>query len=301
MTAAIHEQTLWDFASPGAARDFELVTGDLPDRLGQPDSGGLFWSSDGERFMLETPNGPRFLCEAHGRRVVYDPAGGQARDVAAFAFGPLAGALAYQQGRLPLHASALETCGGLALLCGASGAGKSTLAAALARRGAALFADDVVSVDWRARPITATSMSRRLKLDEHSVELAGVGAGEPVRTRVGEDADPRRYADVGAVTVSAARTGTVERLYVLAERDRRPGAPVMELQRLTGVEALAAVRDAVFRRAWGDALAGPGAIHQAAAVIAGAVEVYRFARTGDPARFSATVDRLEAHLRRRAP
>lgn len=296
MDGVTREDALWHFASPAAADEFELVAGEPPERIGPADEGGLFWSTDGQRFVLSTPGGPRFLCEAGGRRVIYDPAGGQARDVAAFAFGTLSGALAYQHGHLPLHASALEVEGGLAVLSGRSGAGKSTLAAALAARGAPLFADDVLSVDWRARPICATSTSRRLKLDKHGAQLAGVETGEPVRTVVEDGADPRRYAHEDAVTLSPARVLGLKRIYVLAERDRRPGAPAMDIQRLTGVQALAAVRETVFRRLWGDALLGRLVLQQAAAAIAGAVEVYRFSRTAEPERFSKTVERLEAHL-----
>ncbi len=297
MDPVTQDEALWRFAAPGASGEFELVPGDPPERLASADAAGLLWSTDGRRFLLTTPAGPRFLCEAGGRRVVYDPAGGRARDVAAFAFGALSGALAYQQGRLPLHASALETGEGLALLSGPSGAGKSTLAAALAGRGAALFADDVVAVDWRARPIRASSAGRRIKLDDHGARLAGVETAGPVRSAPDGDADPRRYVDARAVAASAARSLDLKRIYVLAERDRRPGAPVMDIQRLTGVEALAAVRGAVFRRLWGDALIGPATLHKAAAAIAGAAAVYRFSRTADPARFTETVSRLEAHLK----
>jgi hypothetical protein len=53
------------------------------------------------------------------------------------------GALLHQQGRLPLHASAVGMEGAAIALCGHSGVGKSTLAAALHRRGLPVLCDDV--------------------------------------------------------------------------------------------------------------------------------------------------------------
>ena len=296
MIALARADALWDYAAPGAAGDLELTPGMPPERLGAPGEDGLFWSTDGARFVLSTPAGPRFLCEAGGRRVVYDAAGGQPRDVAAFAFGALTGALAYQRGLAPLHASALQIGDALVAFCARSGAGKSTLAAALAARGARLFADDVLWVDWRARPPRARSISRKLKLDALGARLAGIEIGEPVRSVQDGPVDRRAYAAPGMVSVSDADALALRRLYVLAERDRRPGAPHVEVKRLKGVEALAAVRDGLFRRRWGEKLLGGAILNQAAAAVAASVKVYRFARTADGRRFEETLKALHAHM-----
>ena len=184
-------------------------------------------------------------------------------------------------------------------LCADSGLGKSTLAAGLCARGITLFSDDVLWVDAQNRPPETQSVNRRLKLDTLAARLAKVTLREPVRSVFGEQADARHYADPEAVTPSRADKLPLSRIYVLTERDRRPGAPYFEIEPLKGVEALAAVRRNVFRRAWGEALAGAGAINRAAATIAGSVEVYRFARTSVPQRFADTVEAIAAHLQER--
>ena len=56
--------------------------------------------------------------------------------------------LSLQQGKLPIHCSALATPeGGAILIAGESGAGKSTLTAELLKRGYRFLADDMAVVD----------------------------------------------------------------------------------------------------------------------------------------------------------
>jgi len=56
------------------------------------------------------------------------------------------GALLYQRGLFPLHASAVSADGGAVLFCGRRGQGKSTLAALLTDRGYDLISDDLCRV-----------------------------------------------------------------------------------------------------------------------------------------------------------
>jgi len=64
-----------------------------------------------------------------------------------FLFGTAWGALCYQRGLLPLHASVVERDGVAYAFCGPSGAGKSTLITALLQRGARLISDDLCRCD----------------------------------------------------------------------------------------------------------------------------------------------------------
>jgi hypothetical protein len=60
-----------------------------------------------------------------------------------YLFGPILALVLRQRGIVSLHASAVAWNGRVILFCGAAGAGKSTLAAAFARRGELVLADDV--------------------------------------------------------------------------------------------------------------------------------------------------------------
>jgi hypothetical protein len=61
--------------------------------------------------------------------------------------GPALGALLYQRGWLPLHASAVGVSGGAVAFVGEKGEGKSTLAAAMYAQGHPLVADDVTAIE----------------------------------------------------------------------------------------------------------------------------------------------------------
>jgi hypothetical protein len=88
-------------------------------------------------------------------RIRVDPLpGADAGDVRLYLLGTAMGILLHQQGRLPLHVSAIAHDGRAMAFCGASGAGKSTLAAGLSQKGFPLLCDDVglVMLDARGQP-----------------------------------------------------------------------------------------------------------------------------------------------------
>jgi hypothetical protein len=92
-----------------------------------------------------------------------------------------------------LHASGVVGPNGVAAFCGASGTGKSTIAAALARRGYALWADDAVAVDVAGpRPITIPlPFASRLRPDAARwLGDAGTGAGPTARRTRDEQPTP---------------------------------------------------------------------------------------------------------------
>jgi hypothetical protein len=66
-----------------------------------------------------------------------------------------------------LHAAAVELPHGIVALSGASGAGKSTLTAELIRRGASLFADDVLALDRHGSAIRAHPGPPLMNLPAH--------------------------------------------------------------------------------------------------------------------------------------
>ncbi len=84
---------------------------------------------------------------ADGRLIVIEPRPDSDDDgIRIFLQGSAFGAILYQRGRFPLHASAVATPKGAVLFAGASGSGKSTIAAAMHRLGYPLVADDICCI-----------------------------------------------------------------------------------------------------------------------------------------------------------
>jgi hypothetical protein len=111
-----------------------------------------------------------------GRTIRVDPLPGtDAGDVRLFLLGTAMGILLHQQGRLPLHVSAIAHDGQSLAFCGASGAGKSTLAAGLSQKGFPLLCDDVglVMLDTQGRPWFYPGFPR-IKLWGEAIDHLGI-------------------------------------------------------------------------------------------------------------------------------
>jgi hypothetical protein len=137
--------------------------------------------------------------------------------------------------RLILHASAVRIGSSVVGFVGAPGRGKSTLAAALARAGARVVADDALVLEWRGREIVAVPFGRCLRLcpdaaravlgNTQAMKLMRVGLRASKRL-VPPDATSLRFAR------SPARLG---RLYILdVARKRR----MTRVDRLAGADAV---------------------------------------------------------------
>jgi hypothetical protein len=126
--------------------DLEIRLGSVPARLPEPASAGPhFQASDGD-LLFSVEQVARFHATA-GRLVIVERINGaSAIDLRAYLLGPVLAAILHQRGLLPLHASAIEAGSAAVLFIGPSRCGKSTLAAALARRGYRLLADDVAAL-----------------------------------------------------------------------------------------------------------------------------------------------------------
>ena len=176
--------------APAAARPdvrvrLGAVARKLPDGPGKPVR-TAFWQARPGAFLMEIGDVARFLVTG-GRNVLVEPIGGDEDDIAAFFASSPFTALLQQRGVVTLHAAAVETAAGAALLLGTSGIGKSSLAAALVERGFPLIADDVTGVVRAAdgQPIALPAFSRQ-RLWAHTLgEMRWRGrAQRPVRAGV---------------------------------------------------------------------------------------------------------------------
>jgi hypothetical protein len=127
-----------------------IRAGAVPSTLDAARKGAFYEVShhSGERrFLLRVDQVARYLA-ANGNEILVDAAPGADEDsVRLFLLGSVFGALLYQRGLLPLHASAIETSRGAVILAGGSGVGKSALAAALYARGYRVIADEICAID----------------------------------------------------------------------------------------------------------------------------------------------------------
>ena len=91
-------------------------------------------------------------------------------DIATYLLGPVLGIVLRRRRIACLHASAVAFEGKALLFAGDAGAGKSTTAAAMARRGHAVIADDIVAISERGGSFYATPAYPYLSLWPASVE-----------------------------------------------------------------------------------------------------------------------------------
>jgi hypothetical protein len=85
--------------------------------------------------------------------------------------------LLHQSGAWCVHASAVQTPQGVIAFVAPRGTGKSTLAAACARAGCALVADDVVVMRGTAGGVTVTPAGLPIRLRESTARAVGVDTG----------------------------------------------------------------------------------------------------------------------------
>lgn len=169
------------------AADVMIRVGEVPERLDGDYFEGARYQAKPAEYLLDVPGVARYWVR-NGREVVLAPATGAAEcDLRVFILSSVMGALAHQNGFLPLHASAIAVNGTSVLFAGDSGCGKSTLAAAFHERGLPLVADDLCAVSLAeigGGPVLHPGY-RNVKLWADALEHVGSALGERHRVRTG--------------------------------------------------------------------------------------------------------------------
>jgi hypothetical protein len=150
--------------------DIEFRAGPVQS-LWDPDEKGVKFQAFGpNRIIFQVERAGRILIE-DGKRVVFDAFAGASDDRIRIEFiGTTQSMLWYQRGWLPLHASALLADGRAIAVGARSHSGKSVLAAALAKRGLPLVADDMMVVDWQGEAPTVLPGYQKLRLWKDACE-----------------------------------------------------------------------------------------------------------------------------------
>lgn len=154
--------------------EMRVREGKVPDRLAD-----CFYDHDGfsirqDAFIFRTRGGVGFSYRMdHGIIVELPENGGEAArdEMKLFLWGTVFGAVAWLNGLLPLHASAVSRNGRVVAFTAESGGGKSTLAAGLARRDWAHVCDDTLVLSAHNDELLALPDDKPLKLWNDAFDL----------------------------------------------------------------------------------------------------------------------------------
>jgi hypothetical protein len=133
LSSIFSEPTHFFYRSPNVTHDGQPVA-----RVGSVGS---------RHFVFEYGDGTRFAVRRDGREVIAaGPANYPLEDLATYLLGPVMGFVLRLFGTLPLHGCAVAVEGKAVALIGPQGSGKSTTAAAFAKLGYGVIAEDVVAL-----------------------------------------------------------------------------------------------------------------------------------------------------------
>ena len=127
--------------------EVKIIFGEVPEHLPEPiKNKGVAYELNEGSFLLRVPGVARFLVN-NGNEIVIERVGEPGDvDISLFTINTPIGALLYQRGFLPMHASAIEVNGGCVIFTGVSGVGKSTILASLHHHGYHVIADEICAI-----------------------------------------------------------------------------------------------------------------------------------------------------------
>jgi len=183
--------------------------------------------ADGEYLRLLYADTTEFILDRQGTQVwVTWPSSQTLEDMATYLLGPVLGIVLRLRGVTCLHASAVAIDGKAIALVGASGAGKSTTAAAFAKVGYNVLADDIVALDECSGAFWVRPAYPRIRLWESSVEaLYGSKEALPLLTPTWD----KRYLDLmnGSQRFQSEPL-PLAAIYLLDERSAESNEPFIE-------------------------------------------------------------------------
>nr|WP_298929422.1 ATP-binding cassette domain-containing protein [uncultured Erythrobacter sp.] len=269
----------------GRDADVVIREGDVPKTIDAEFDGASFQLKAGE-FLQDVPDGSRLYVRG-GREIIYQrgPETGD-RDLQLFVLGSAWGAVCYQRGLIPIHASANIANGKIVAFTGHSGAGKSTLAANLARRGYDFFTDDTLIFDPQsdAPETLCFAGQKQLKLWRDAIEVTGAEALHPVREHAAVDkhfAVPPKPSDLTLAPLT--------KLFILRRTNGKSSEP-NAIEAMTGSEALMAIRANLYRPHYAEILMGRRTLYTGLKRLVETVEVASFIREIGDRNYEPAID-----------
>lgn len=143
------------------------------------DEDGIWFSANARQALLHLPGVASFLVEDGRSVAVWRPPGHDAAFCRLVLDGTVLGLLLAQRGRFALHANAVDTgTGSAVLIAGDRGAGKSTTTVQLKTMGYTVLADDICPLEVCGDEVRLHPTGRSLRLGADSVKTLGVDPGE---------------------------------------------------------------------------------------------------------------------------
>ena len=263
-----------------------IVAGTPPVRLPDAVKRTPTYEISDEAFLLRVPTGlTLYYRRGEGVTASYTTDIHQS-EIGLFLNGSVYGAIAWLNGFLPLHASAVASSDCVHAFTAPCGHGKSTLAAALDRRGMEIFSDDVLVLDLsEPDDIICLPGHRHMKLWDDAVKLTGAKQGTAVRRDMAKYyVSPR--SDGARVPLPLAK------LTFLQSRAREPQTPVA----LKGAERINYLLSALYRRHFCAAIVEHRATFAMLTRIAAAIPMVVFDRPLDKAVFNRGVELVAASI-----
>lgn len=183
--------------------------------------------ADGEYLRLLYADNTEFIVDRRGTELWMTwPSSQTLEDATTYLLGPVMGLVLRLRGLTCLHASAVVVNGQAIALVGASGAGKSTTAAAFAKAGYKVLADDIVALDEQSGAFFVRPAYPRVRLWESSVEsLFGAKDALPLLTPTWD----KRYLDLlNGNQRFQSEPLPLAAIYLLDERSDDVRAPFVE-------------------------------------------------------------------------
>jgi hypothetical protein len=254
-------------------------TVDFPDELGS-----------GDAMLLNIPEVARYLLRGGDEILVDQAPGSDPGDVRAYLLGTMFGMLCHRRGIPPLHASTIEIPDGCVAFIGPSGMGKSTLAAALARRGHQLLADDVCFLQRAGGEIRAWPGVQRIRLWDDALDaLKWDGRGIERESR-----GWNKFVIPVEPPANPCEPRCLRRIYHLHEA---PPHEEPSITRLHGAAVIEILMQNIYRLGLAERMGHKAQAFVMCAAVAREVPVFRFSRPRTFDRLREGVELLESHLR----
>lgn len=280
------------FASPQAAMarmaaEARAVDGPVPESLDDPWAVAPTFDITDSEYLLRLPSGVRFHYRKGQGVRIHRPEGSSDQEVKLFFDGSVYGAIAYLNGLIPLHASAVLQDGAVRAFTAKSGGGKSTLVAGLLSRDFRLFSDDVLLLDISdPEQIWCLPGHKKLKLWDDAVELTGADAGDQVRPEL-------QKFFIDAEEISCREPAPLADLYQLDDAKQEQTG----ISDVAGTRRFAIVRRAMYRPRFAKALFDNLTMFETVSGISKLVRVRQFQRAMLKEHYWENLDYLIADVR----
>ena len=230
--------------------DIKIRFGEVPEHLSEPiKNKGVAYELNEGSFLLRVPGVARFLV-SQGNEIVIDR-GSYADDIdlTLFTINTPIGALLYQRGFLPMHASAIEANGGCVMFTGVSGVGKSTILASFHQHGYHVVADEICAISLSGggvpyvNPGVAYTWLWRDVLDHFEKDVSGLKHRQNNPEKYKVPIDERFYA----------MPLPLKRVYVLSTKN----TPGIEMEAIKGHDKFLPIKNNAYRYRIGNAIHTP--------------------------------------------